>query len=120
MPGFEVGLRRGMAIERTGVEEAGIEQTVGGVEHPDGDKHGQNGGDGEVDVVGSGDEPDPEGGHSRGIQREEMPEIERGAMLFEMGWSNWGQRWVRRDGRCERHLFILGARNFRCESAGPV
>jgi hypothetical protein len=53
--GFEVLFVRGAAVE-----QARIEQTVGSVEHPHREEHGDDGGYGQVDVVGGGDEPDPE------------------------------------------------------------
>ena len=38
--GFEVLLLPGLAVE-----QAGVEQAVGGVEHPDGEEHGDDGGE---------------------------------------------------------------------------
>jgi hypothetical protein len=53
--GFEMLFLSGLAVEQASVEKA-----VGGVEHPDGDEHGEDGGDGKTNVVGGADEPDPE------------------------------------------------------------
>jgi hypothetical protein len=69
--GFEAIFARGWSVEKTGVHEA-----IGGVEHPDGDRHGEDGGLGKMDVAGSCDEPCPEGGDGWGIEGEEMPEFE--------------------------------------------
>ncbi len=59
------------------VEEAGVHEAIGGVEHPDSDRHGQCGGEGKVDVVCRGDEPRPESGDGGGVEGEKMPERER-------------------------------------------
>lgn len=56
------------------IEETGVEQAIGGVEHPDGQGHGCRRGESKVDVGGARDEVDPEGGYSRCVQREQMPE----------------------------------------------
>jgi len=52
---FEVRLTPALAVER-----ARVQQTVGGIEHPDGDEHREDGGQRKPDTVGGGDEPDPE------------------------------------------------------------
>jgi hypothetical protein len=72
-----------------GVEEAGVHQTIGCVEHPDCDGHCECGGDRKVDVVGGGDEPCPEDGDGWSVEGEKMPEregIRVVAYRFE-GWS---------------------------------
>jgi hypothetical protein len=69
-----------------GFERVLVEEAVGGVERPDGEEHGEDGGCGEVDVVGAGDEPGPESGYGRGVEGEEMPEGEGIAMAEELGW----------------------------------
>ena len=57
-----------------GFEGVGVEEAVGGVERPHSEEHGEDGGDGEVEVIGAGNEPRPEGGYRGGVEREEMPE----------------------------------------------
>jgi len=47
---------------------AGVEEAVGCVEHPDGDRHREDGGEREMNVVGRGDEPGPEGGDGWGVE----------------------------------------------------
>jgi hypothetical protein len=59
------------------VEDTGVHQTIGGVEHPDGESHGQCGSDRKVNVAGRGDEPGPESGDGWGVEGEKMPERER-------------------------------------------
>jgi len=100
MAGFEVFFGR-----VAGVEEAGVQEAVGGVEHPDGDGHGEGGGEGETDVVGGGDEPGPESGDGGGVEGEEMPEAQEGlSVRGVVGGFGW---WCGLVGRgC--HLFILG------------
>src|SRR5260370_16542381 len=84
--GFEDGL-----VSRLGVEEA-----VGGVERPDGDEHGEEGGDGKLDVAGPCDEPGPECGYCGGLHGSALPECEGGAVAdCRLGWC------------CGGHLFIL-------------
>lgn len=70
---LEVVFLRSPVAEWTCVEKAGIKETVGGVEHPDRDEHGENGREGKTDVIGGGDEPDPKRGDRGCIEREEMP-----------------------------------------------
>ena len=60
------------------MEEAGVQQAVGNVDHPDGQEHGGWLGPGEVEVGAAGNEDGPEGGHGGGVEREEMPEGEGG------------------------------------------
>ena len=71
---FEVLVMGWVGVEDAGIHQTGIHQTIGGVEHPDGDDHGERGGDGKVDVVGGGDEPCPENGDSGSVEGEKMPE----------------------------------------------
>jgi hypothetical protein len=75
--GFEVGGRdarfRDARFERRGVGEAGVQQAVGGVNHPDGEEHGGWLGPGEMEVRAAGDEDGPEGGYGGGVEGEEMP-----------------------------------------------
>lgn len=70
---FEVVFLRSPVAEWTGIEKAGIKETVGGVEHPDRDEHGEDGREGKTDVIGCGDEPDPKRGDRWCIERKEMP-----------------------------------------------
>ena len=69
----------------TGFEGVLVEETVGGVESPDGEKHGEDGGDREMDVVRQGDEPRPESGYRGGVEGEEVPEGEGIAMAGGLG-----------------------------------
>jgi hypothetical protein len=94
--GFEVLLARRLAVE-----EASVEEAVGGVEHPDGDEHGEDGGEGKADVVGGSDEPDPERGYGGSVEREEVPEVEGRSMAGGRGlrsccWSGVRQSRGRR------------------------
>jgi hypothetical protein len=90
-----------------GVHQVGIHQTIGGVEHPDGDGHGEGGGDGKAEMGSRGDEPGPEDGYGGGIEGEKMPEAQDSvggfpvgvglvAVLLELDWSRGS------------HMFILG------------
>jgi hypothetical protein len=54
-------------FEGVGLGGLGVEETVGGVEHPHGDGHGERGGEREAEVVGAGDEPGPERGYGGGV-----------------------------------------------------
>ena len=85
------------SFERSGVErvlgeQARIEEPIGDVEHPDGEEHCQNADHRETNMVGRGDEPSPERGDGGGVEREEMPAIQRRhlrrAQLLE---GDWGQ-----------------------------
>jgi hypothetical protein len=78
--GFEMLLLPGLAVERASVEEA-----ISSVEHPHGDEHRGDGREGKTDVIGRGDEPDPERSYSRGVKREKMPERQGRAMIFGVG-----------------------------------
>jgi hypothetical protein len=71
--GFEA-----LFVGECGVGEAGVQQTIGGVEHPYGYGHGEDGRCSEMDVVRGGDERSPKGGDGRGIEGEKMPESEGG------------------------------------------
>jgi hypothetical protein len=93
--GFEVLLVWGLAVE-----EASVEKAVGGVEHPDSDEHRQDGGEGKADVVGGGDEPDPEGGYSGSVEREEMPEVEGGSMAGGRRLGSCGRSGMRQGRGC--------------------
>jgi hypothetical protein len=66
--GFEVG-----GVEGVGEELAGVQEAVGGVEHPDGEEHGCKPSGEEVKMDGAGYEPGPEGGYGWGVEREQMP-----------------------------------------------
>jgi hypothetical protein len=57
-----------------GPDEAGIEKAIGSVKHPDREKHGNDADGWQEKVIGGGDEPDPERGKGRGVEREQMPE----------------------------------------------
>jgi hypothetical protein len=59
------------------LEEAGVEQAIGCVEHPDGDRHGEDGGRGEADVVTGGEKPGPERGYAGRVQGEQVPKADR-------------------------------------------
>jgi len=91
--GFEVGEEVGLRVE-----DAGVHETVGCVEHPDGEGHGERRGEGEMDLVGCGDEPGPQGSDGGGVEREEMPareRIARGCDCFgvQPGWGCCGH-WI--------------------------
>ena len=86
-------------FEGVGLGGLGVEETVGGVEHPDGDGHGEGGGEGEAEVVGAGDEPGPERGYGGGVEGEEMPEGEGGVSAGAGCGSGWC---------CGGHSSILG------------
>ena len=58
---------------RLGVEGAGVHQTIGCVEGPDGESHSQCRSEWEMDLVGGGDEPRPESGDGGGVEGEKMP-----------------------------------------------
>jgi hypothetical protein len=60
-----------------GVEQTRVQEAIGGIEHPDGDGHGQSRSERKTDVVRRSDEPCPEGGDCRGVEGEKMPERER-------------------------------------------
>jgi hypothetical protein len=104
---FEVFRRDG--VDQMGVHEAGVHQTIGGVEHPDGYGHGQDGSDWKMDVLGARDEPGPECSDGRCVEREQMPEGDR-----RMGWLrfNGSAMLVLRvlDWSRSGHVFILGQR----------
>ena len=91
--GFEVCVEWGGSSR-----SAGVQQTVGGVEHPDGEGHGEGGGEGEMDVVGGGDEPGPESGDGGGVEGEKMPEREGRlawlATVVIVRAQSDGRRWV--------------------------
>ena len=70
--GFEA-----LIVGGVGVEETRVHQAIGGVEHPDGDGHGQSGSEGKMNVVRRSDEPCPECGDGWGVEGEKMPERER-------------------------------------------
>ena len=81
--GFEVGEER--RDSEGGIREArferwrsGVQETVGGVDHPDGEEHGGWLGPGEMEMGAAGDEDGPECGDCGGVEREEMPESESG------------------------------------------
>jgi len=107
--GFEVFGGVDLKLNEMNIHQTGVHQAIGGVEHPDGDGHGEDGRGGEMDVIYTGDEPGPEGGDGGGIQGEKMPKDKRGVgrLGIEVGARpglrgrglNWG-----RGG----HLFILG------------
>jgi len=73
---------------RIDVEEAGVHQAIGGVEHPDGDGHCERGGDGQVDVIGGGDEPCPENSDGWSVEGEKMPERE-GIRVVAYRFEGW-------------------------------
>jgi hypothetical protein len=56
----------------------GVEDTVGGIEHPDGQKHRGKACGRYMEGNGSGDEPCPQGGDGWCIEREQMPAGQRG------------------------------------------
>jgi hypothetical protein len=64
------------------VEDAGVEEAVGGVDHPDGYEHRGGGSPGKDEVGAAGDEEGPEGGDGWGVEGEKMPEGERGVVRF--------------------------------------
>jgi hypothetical protein len=66
--GFEVSKE-----VRLGVESAGVHEAVGGVERPDGEGHSQRRREREMGLVGSGDEPSPEGCNGGGVEGEKVP-----------------------------------------------
>ena len=64
----------------TAGERACVEETVGGVEHPDGDEHCSGRGPGKMKADGRGDGDGPDGGDRGCVEREQMPEGERRVM----------------------------------------
>ena len=70
--GFEVFLATGVDVEEPGIHEA-----ISGVEHPDGDGHGQNRRERKVDVICRSDEPSPESRNGGRVEGEKMPERKR-------------------------------------------
>jgi hypothetical protein len=100
--GFEIVRLGGRGVHLTCIHE-----TIGGVEHPDGDGHGEDGGDREAEMGSRGDEPGPENGYGGGIEGEKMPEAQDRvgefpvgvglvAVLLGLDWSRGG------------HMLILG------------
>jgi hypothetical protein len=61
--GFEVSFGYGS-------DEAGIEKAIGGVKHPDREKHGNDADHWQAKMIGESDEPDPERGNRWGVERE--------------------------------------------------
>ncbi len=59
-----------------GFEVVVVEQTVGGVDHPDGDEHGCRRGPRKRDAGTSREEPGPESCDRGSVEREKMPECE--------------------------------------------
>ena len=78
---FELG--RGLAAGK----RAGVEEAVGGVEHPDGDEHRGRCGEGKMKADGRSDGDGPDGGDGGCVEREEMPEGER---CVARGLLLWG------------------------------
>jgi hypothetical protein len=68
---FELGWRLAAG------ERARVEETVGGVEHPDGDEHRGRSGEGKMQANGGRDGDGPDGGDGGCVEREQMPEGER-------------------------------------------
>ena len=60
-----------------GIQVAGVEETVGCVENPDGEKHSGGRGGWQGCVGCSRDEDRPEGGYGGRVQREQVPQGER-------------------------------------------
>lgn len=56
---------------------AGIEQTIGGVEHPDGTEHRHDRDCGQVHAVGTRDKNRPKACNGRGVEREQVPAYQR-------------------------------------------
>ncbi len=71
--------------------EAGVQQAVGGVDHPDGEEHGGWLGPGKMEVGAAGDEDGPEGGYGGGVEGEEMPEGEGG--VARRRWRDEVRAW---------------------------
>ena len=98
----EEGFAMLMVKVMAGFESVLVEEAVGGVEAPDGEEHGEDRGDGEVDVVNAGDEPGPESGYGGGVEGEEVPEGEGIAVADGLVWRGvWRVR--RRGWRCGGH-----------------
>lgn len=55
------------------VKAAGVEQPVGGVQHPDRQEHGKYESGVDMDVVRGRDEPGPHRCHGGGVERQQMP-----------------------------------------------
>jgi hypothetical protein len=77
----DAGLEAGSSLESlagpAGGQNSGVQQAVGSVKRPHGDRHRERGGERQSDVVGRSQEPGPERGHRRCVQREQMPEAQR-------------------------------------------
>jgi hypothetical protein len=73
--GFEVRGRE-VGFEEGPVQQACVEQTISGVDHPDGQEHGGWLGPGKMQVAAAGDEHCPQGGYGGSVEREEVPERE--------------------------------------------
>ena len=92
-----------------GVHQTGVHQAICGVEHPDGNGHGEDGRGWEMNVVGARDEPGPERGDGGCVEGEQMPEGDRrigslrfsGVVMLMLRMLDWG---------CGGHKFILGLR----------
>ena len=78
---FELGRRL------TAGERARVEETVGGVEHPDGDEHRGGRGERKMKTDSGGDGEGPDGGDGGCVEREQMPERER---RVARGWLRFG------------------------------
>ena len=59
-------------------EQARVEEPVGDIEHPNGEEHSEDADLCKMKVIGRGDEPGPECGNGGGVEREQMPEVQRG------------------------------------------
>ena len=96
--GFEVAEEMRLGVEGAGVHEAGVHQTIGGVERPDGEGHGELRDEWEMNLIGGCDEPGPEGGDGWGVEREKVPAGEwvarwDGGSGVRPGWS-CGEHWI--------------------------
>jgi hypothetical protein len=69
--GFEIGWR--VIGLRMCVKQASVEQTVGGVDHPDRDEHGSELGPAQGNAGAARDKEGPERCDGGGVEREQMP-----------------------------------------------
>ena len=84
--GFEM-----LLLSRLAVDQARVEQPVGGIQHPDGDEHRDDGRERKPDVVSGCDEPDPQRSHCGRIERKQMPERDERSMVFGVRLLSCGQ-----------------------------
>lgn len=98
-----------------GMKVPGVEETVGCVENPDGEKHGSRRDHRQSGMCGSRHEQGPESGDGWGVEREQVPEGERtggaergrdlggGCHYFDFRGFRGGSRFESRDSDASNH-----------------